>query len=256
LPERELAEPRAESGFQWKIQSLLKSYGALYYFLIKVFSPVLINPFSQRKIQRILKDFDEDSIILNFGSGPMYYMNRKDIINVDLSCFDEVDIIANVANLPVENETVDLVINVAMLEHVAEPQKVVGEMHRILKPGGRVICYVPFMVPFHAAPNDFHRWTVSGIQKLFSCFGHVDISVGCGPTSAMLWVFQEWLSVLLSFGSKTLHDILFLALMIFSAPIKLLDLFMAKLPHAEKVASGFYVFGKKENSGLSNGSEG
>jgi len=213
--------------------------------MIKIFSPVLINSFSQRKIRKILKNFDENSIILNFGSGPTYYMNRRDIINVDLYPFNEVDIVADVANLPIENETADLIINVATLEHVAEPKRVVGEMHRILKKEGRVICYLPFMVPFHAAPNDFYRWTVTGIQKLFSSFDHVEVSVGCGPTSGMLWVFQEWFSVLLSFGSKTLHDILFFALMGLTAPIKLLDVFMVKLPYAEKVASGFYIFGEK-----------
>ncbi len=245
LPGNGSVEPTAESGFQWKIQNILKSYGRLYYLLIKIFSPVLINPFSQKKIRKVLKNCDEKSIILNLGSGPTYYMNRKDIINVDLFPFNEVDMLANVDNLPIENETVDVIINVAMLEHVGDPEKVVGEMHRILKPGGRVICYLPFMVPYHAAPNDFQRWTVTGIRKLFSSFDPVEVSVGCGPTSGMLWVFQEWLSILLSFGSKTLHDILFLALMVMTAPIKLLDVFMVKFPYADRVASGFYVFGKK-----------
>jgi len=59
---------------------------------------------------------------------------------------------------------------------------------------------------------------------------------------------QEWLSILLSFGSKTLHDILFLALMVITAPIKMLDMLMVKLPYAEKIASGFYVIGEKRLS--------
>jgi len=245
LPGSELAEATAESGLQWKVQNILKSQGRLYYLLIKIFSPVLANPFSQKKIREMLRNFDEESIILNLGSGPTYYMNRKDIINVDIFPFREIDVLANVDNLPIENETVDVIISVAMLEHVGDPKKVVEEMHRVLKPGGRVICYLPFMVPYHAAPNDFQRWTVTGIQKLFSSFDPVEVSVGCGPTSGMLWVFQEWLSVLLSFGSRILHDILFLALMVFTAPIKLLDVFMVKFPDADKVASGFYVFGEK-----------
>jgi len=132
-----------------------------------------------------------------------------------------------------------------MLEHVIDPKTVVEEMHRILKGGGRVICYLPFIVPFHAAPFDFQRWTREGIRRLFSCFDHVEVSIGGGPTSGMPWVFQEWLSILLSFGNKMLHDIVFLILIVCTAPIKTLDILMVKFPYAEKIASGFYVIGQK-----------
>jgi hypothetical protein len=87
--------------------------------------------------------------------------------------------------------------------------------------------------------------TTAGIRPLFSNFGHLEISVGGGPTSGMLWVFQEWFSLLLSFGNKTVHDVLFLCLMVLTVPLKLLDAFMARLPYADRVASGFYLFGEK-----------
>jgi SAM-dependent methyltransferase len=240
-----LREPTTGSGLQERVQNVLKAHGKLYYLLIRIFSPVFMSPFSQRRIRKIIDAYDENSIILNLGSGPTYFLDRKDIINVDLFPFREVDIVADVAALPIEDESVELIINIAMLEHVADPKSVVGEMHRILKGGGRVICYLPFMVPFHAAPNDFQRWTITGIKNLFSSFHHLEVSIGCGPTSGMLWVFQEWLSVLLSFGSKKAHDILFLGLMVLTAPVKLLDAFMVKFPYADRVASGFYVFGEK-----------
>jgi SAM-dependent methyltransferase len=245
LPADRLPEPTAGSGLQERVQNVLKEHGKLYYTLINIFSPVLINPLSKRKIRKIMNAYDENSIILNLGSGPTYFFDRRDIINVDLFPFKEVDIVADVAALPIEDESVDLIVNVATLEHVPDPLSVVQEMHRILKKRGRTICYLPFMVPFHAAPNDFQRWTVAGIKNLFSLFHHSEVSVGCGPTSGMLWVFQEWLSVLLSFGSKKAHDILFLGLMVLTAPMKLLDVFMVKLPHADRVASGFYIFGEK-----------
>ena len=101
------------------------------------------------------------------------------------------------------------------------------------------------MPPFHAAPDDFYRWTISGARELFSQFSEVDVFVGAGPASGFLWVLQEWLSILLSFGSKTLHDILFLTLMGLTWPVKFLDLFMVKLPYAENIASGFCVVAKK-----------
>jgi len=36
-----------------------------------------------------------------------------------------------------------------------------------------------------------------------------------------------------------------LVLMVLTAPVKLFDIFMVKLPHVERVSSGFYVFAEK-----------
>ncbi|MDY6971173.1 MAG: methyltransferase domain-containing protein [Thermodesulfobacteriota bacterium] len=193
-----------------------------------------------------MNQYNEQNIIMNLGSGPTHYMNRNDLINVDIFAFDEVDLVADATDLPVEDESADLIINCAMLEHVGKPETIVREMRRIAKQGAQFICYLPFIVPFHAAPDDFHRWTISGARTLFEAeFVEVEVIVGAGPTSGLLWVLLEWLSTLLSFGSKTLHDIILLALMVFTSPIKLLDLLMVKLPYAENVASGFCVIGRK-----------
>ena len=85
---------------------------------------------------------------------------RKDIINIDIFAFNEVDIVADAEGIPIENNSADLIICVALLEHVKDPQAVVAEMHRIVKSNGEVFCFIPFMQPFHAAPNDFQRWTI------------------------------------------------------------------------------------------------
>ena len=119
-----------------RIQDVLKRYGRFYYFLLKTFAPVYGDKLYKRKIEKLLKKYDESNIILNLGSGPTYFRNRTDIINVDIFAFDEVDIVANCEDLPIENDTVDLIINVAMLEHVKNPEAVVHEMYRILKSGG------------------------------------------------------------------------------------------------------------------------
>jgi hypothetical protein len=86
-------DPIAGCGLQGRVQNVLKTYGKLYYLLIKIFSPVFINPFSQRKIRKIIDAYDENSIILNLGSGLTYFLDCKDIINVDLLPFREVDIV-------------------------------------------------------------------------------------------------------------------------------------------------------------------
>jgi len=136
--------------------------------------------------------------------------------------------------------------NLAMLGHVEHPERVVEEMQRVLRPGGDTLSYLPFMVPFHAAPHDYHRWTMSGARREFQDFDEVEVGVGAGPVSGMLWVLQEWLAMILSFGSVRVYDVLFLVFMVLSCPVKLLDLILVRHPCAHKIASGFYVLARKK----------
>jgi SAM-dependent methyltransferase len=227
------------------LQDRLKRFGGVYYFLVHVFSPVIATPDFKRQLKGVLKSNGADAVILNLGSGPQVLKGRRDIINVDLYAFDAVDLVANADDLPLEDETVDLILNLAMLEHTKRPDRVVEEMQRVLKPGGVALSYLPFMVPFHAAPHDYHRWTLSGAKEQFDIFGHAQIGVGAGPVSGILWVFQEWVAVMLSFGNRWAHDALFLFVMILTAPLKLLDLFLVRHPCADRIASGFCVMARK-----------
>ena len=171
----------------------------------------------------MLAKYGEDKVILNLGSGPSYFQGRRDIVNVDIFAFEEVDICAQAADLPIKSDTVDLVWNIGLLEHVESPGKVVEEMKRVLKPGGEAFIYMPFMYPIHGAPHDYQRLTGSGLEVLLSSFGGVDVQLASGTTSSMLAMMQEWLATLFSFKSKTLHDCILIMLMATTFPIKYLD---------------------------------
>ncbi len=51
--------------------------------------------------------------------------------------------IADAHALPFENKTFDLIVCLEALEHIEDPQKVILEMHRVLKDRGKVITLVP-----------------------------------------------------------------------------------------------------------------
>jgi len=235
----------AGSGLLAGMQVFLKKFGPLYYFLLTVFAPVLGSAKCKNKLKSLLARHDRTKIILNLGSGPILLNNRADIINIDIFAFNEVDIVADAFDLPIKDNSVDVIINGAMLEHVANPEKIIHEMQRILKIEGEFLCFLPFMQPFHAAPDDFHRWTIEGVRHCFQLFRQTTVEIGAGPTSGMLWVLQEWLAILFSFNSKTIHDVILLLLMVLTAPIKLIDLMLIHFPNAEKIASGFFITGRK-----------
>jgi len=194
--------------------------------------------------EEIIKNIGADKIIVNLGSGPKKL--REDIINIDFHPFNNVDIVANIGNLPFRDNSVDIIINEAVLEHSKNPQALVKEMYRVLKPGGLIYITTVFVASFHSSPNDYYRWSKEGLRELLRDFEEKETGVICGPTSAMLSIFNEWLATLFSFGLKYLHQILLLIFIIITSPLKLLDYLISKFSSAQNIAYGFYYIGKKK----------
>ncbi len=53
-----------------------------------------------------------------------------------------------------------------VLEHVKGPEKVVSEVYRVLKSGGKVLFSIPFLQEIHADPYDFQRYTPYGLREI------------------------------------------------------------------------------------------
>lgn len=75
------------------------------------------------------------------------------------------DVFADAANLPFPAACFDGVFCLEVLEHVPEPAKVMQEIARVLKHGGRAWISMPFLYPLHDAPFDFQRYTVFGLRR-------------------------------------------------------------------------------------------
>jgi SAM-dependent methyltransferase len=89
----------------------------------------------------------------------------------------EADIVADAASLPLEQESVDLVLSTQVLEHVPEPADVLRECHRILRPGGRVALTAPLAWEPHELPYDYYRYTAPGLTHLLTLAGFVDLFI-------------------------------------------------------------------------------
>ena len=89
--------------------------------------------------------------------------------------YPEVD----VTRLPFEAATFDAVVSDQVLEHVGpDPTTALAETARVLKPGGRAVVTTCLLNPVHPSPEDFWRFTPSGLQVLCESAGlqvlHVD----------------------------------------------------------------------------------
>ncbi len=222
-----------------KIKLLFKRIPFFFNIIYYVFGASFVG----RDARYAIRDIGSDKSILNLGSGVKEI--REDVINVDFFPFDNVDIVADIADLPFADQSIDAVICEFVLEHVPNSAKVVEETKRILRPGGVVYISVPFVASFHSSPNDYYRWSKQGLKYLLKDFNEIDSGVRCGPTSALIYVLSEWLGTVFGFGITNLQQVIFIMLMILLSPIKLIDWFISKIPSSENIAYGFYFIGHK-----------
>ena len=76
----------------------------------------------------------------------------------------------DVMRIDLADDTIDNYSAVSVLEHVTDRGLAMAEMYRTLKPGGRVFITIPFLFPVHGSPDDYVRYTPSGLIELFRDF--------------------------------------------------------------------------------------
>lgn len=105
----------------------------------------------------------------------------------DIYPTEHTHFVADAHDLPLPAGSVDGVVIQAVLEHVLEPQRVVDEMWRVLKPDGLVYAETPFLQHVHEGPYDFTRFTESGHRYLFRRFAMLRSGVSGGVGTQMAW---------------------------------------------------------------------
>lgn len=120
---------------------------------------------------------------------------------IDLRLTPLVSVIANAEQIPFPSQTFDLVLCTQMLEYAPDPGQVLSEVHRVLKPGGRLLLSVPSVFP-RDADEDRWRFLPAGIRQLLSAFSEVEIvpeggSIAgfCRTTNVCLHLFAKYSAI-------------------------------------------------------------
>jgi SAM-dependent methyltransferase len=69
--------------------------------------------------------------------------------------------------LPVADGSFDVALCLQVLEHAENPAQGVRELHRVTRPGGRVLLSTHGAMVYHPNPVDHWRWTHTGLERLF-----------------------------------------------------------------------------------------
>lgn len=68
--------------------------------------------------------------------------------------------------LPFEDGSFDTVLSVQVLEHTPDPQALMNDMARVIRPGGRLLLSAPFSFRLHEEPHDYFRYTPHGLRDM------------------------------------------------------------------------------------------
>jgi SAM-dependent methyltransferase len=183
--------------------------------------------------------------VLVVGSGGLRLGGPADlVVQTDVAFAPHVDAIADAHDLPFPADSFDLVVAVAVLEHVADPQRCVAEFHRVLARGGFVHAVTPFLQPVHMGAYDFTRFTPIGHRRLFRDFDEIAAGVAMGSGSVAAWTLR---GLLLSVSDRRWWRVgAELCARLATPPLRLLDRW---LRHGADAAGGCWFFGRKREDG-------
>ena len=130
----------------------------------------------EHRLQSILGrlDFEETngSRLLDFGGVGRYrhWLPPGRLVKLDLDPHHQPDVVGRAESAPLRDGSFDLILSTEMLEHCPEPALVADESHRLLRKGGTVVLTTPFIYIVHGWPEDYYRYTASGLKHLFRRF--------------------------------------------------------------------------------------
>ena len=107
-----------------------------------------------------------------------------------------VDVAGDARAMPFCDASMDVVLITQVLEHIPDPIAVIGEIRRVLKPGGTLLLSVPGIFPQHGSPGDYWRYMPQGLQWILRDFQSVTVKGEAGTVPSIFLVVNVYLQLL------------------------------------------------------------
>lgn len=132
----------------------------------------------REQVRRFSRGTKKGMLVLDAGAGKSPYRGLFKHARYEACDFAQLstgyaplDYVCDITDIPVEDGRFDRVVFNQVMEHLPEPDKALAELHRVLKPGGRIFCSVPLFYEEHQKPYDYFRYTQFALRKLFEDAG-------------------------------------------------------------------------------------
>jgi hypothetical protein len=116
-----------------------------------------------------------------------------------------------------------------------------SEIARVLAPGGYARIVTPFCHPFHEYPQDFRRFTITGLKEISQGLEVIDAGWRTGPTATLLLFIIEYAKLLVPWRPwrTAVHGILGWLLF----PFRYIDILLLRRPvDAGRLGNHCYIW--------------
>ena len=131
---------------------------------------------TRARLEDFLKRHASPARVLDIGSGgssyQRYFPNR---VTIDIDPARKPDIVGDAHALPFKDGEFEFVLCTEVFEHLRDPRRAAGEMHRVLTAGGTLVLTTRFVYPIHDSPGDYWRFTKYGLRELFKDWEIVEL---------------------------------------------------------------------------------
>jgi SAM-dependent methyltransferase len=216
------------------------------FFLVeKIYADHNQSNYVKSEIDKLLKQYDDKSFVLNIGSG-----NKRlapHVKNLDIIKDLNVDYVCSADKIPIESNSVDLIITQEAFEHIPNSAEAIKECYRILKNDGKIYFQVPFIIGYHPGPTDFFRFTKEGIEKFLKDVGFKieKIEITVAGATGFYRILVEFMAILFSGPISFLYIPFKGIFSVLFYPLKLLDFWFRLSTRRDKIPGGYYAIGKK-----------
>ena len=199
----------------------------------------------RHELAALLANIGDGQQALNIGSGESDL--HSSVINLDVDPSDHTDCVGDALVLPFEGDTFQLVLSQETMEHVSDPFRAVREMGRVLKVDGVLYLQVPFVLGYHPDPEDYWRFTHSGVRRLIEQAGlqceRVEPSLAAG--TGVHRILVEFLAgVAARLVPQTYRPVKGAAAILFY-PLKWMDGWLRLGSQRDRIAGGYFGIGRK-----------
>ena len=199
----------------------------------------------RRELAALLATIGDGHQVLNIGSGESDL--HSGVINLDVDPSGHTDCVGDALSLPFEDSTFHLVLSQETMEHVLDPFQAVREMGRVLKTDGVLYLQVPFVLGYHPDPEDYWRFTHSGLRRLIEQAGlrceRVEPSLAAG-TGANRILVEFLAGVAARLVPQTYRPVKGVVAILFY-PLKWLDGWLSVGSERDRIAGGYFGIGRK-----------
>jgi SAM-dependent methyltransferase len=131
------------------------------------------NNYRYKFLQSYFEKNKQKGTLLDLGCGPrpyydIYKNHFEKTIGADMADLPfpkkGIDIYCTATDVPLPNESVDFILCTEVLQDIQEPNDLMKEAHRLLKPGGTMILTTPYLVPIADGKWDNYRFTQYGLD--------------------------------------------------------------------------------------------